>query len=413
MKRWSALAALACAGALSLGTPYAGWAAAGEEIELGSDRPGAPVVEPGLHSLDVDGPGWFQVERTLDDSTIWVGESIVAPTSTVPEYYLSMSNRAGKDCAGAGDGEVGIYLFDHRLRGGVTSSGACDGKGAVWVEHSFGTIPDYGGELATVAIWEEPPAWDDLPGPGLEVPWNGEALPSRGAAELGSSFAEAPTLADGSFAVTLRAGEPALFKVRLDWNQHVQVFLRQSGRTLDGREVVRPRLYNPLGGRVDWGTPVVSPAGPVLPRYDWLALNISEATGGVISPIVRYRNREEGNAAAFAGDYFVSLEVEDSDQAPDGEAEVQVELRIGTNGPVASPYRSTPLPLPDLAAVGGAGDEPEEGGAAGGEEEPRQRDSASSDGDDARPWPAAIGLLAGSVVFGVAGSLLLGRWRRA
>ncbi len=412
MNRWSAVAALGCVGALSCGTSYAAWSAPADSFPLAADRPSATPVEPGLYAVEIDTPGWFRVERTVDDSTIWVGESIVAPTSTVPEHYLAMTNRSGKDCEGVGDGAVGVYLFDHRLRGGTVSSGNCTGD-TVWVEHSFGTAPDYAGDPATVAVWEEPPVWDDLPEAGLSVPWSNEAPASRGGAELGSSFAEAPVLADGSYTVQVEAGEPAVLKVPLDWNQHVQIVLHQSGRVLSGRQVVTPRLYNPLGGRVDWATPTVSPSVTVLPDYDYLALNVEGATGGVVSPTVRFRNREEGSAAALAGDYYVSLEVEDNADMPDG-ADVVMEVLVGTDGPVAAPYKSEPEPLPDLAA-GESVDEPsgEPSEEPGDEKTAEPVESAGAGDDGARPWPAAIGLLAGSLVLAVAGAVLLGRWRRA
>ncbi len=395
MNRWYAVAALGCVGALSLGTPYAAVAEPAGSITLAGERSSATVVGTGLHEADIAVDGWFQVERELKHSTLWVGESIIAPSPTTPEYYLTMTNRSGEDCKGAGDGTVGEYLFDHELRGGTVSSGRCSGD-TVWVGHAFGTTPDYGDRLASVAIWEEPPVWDDLPEPGMSVAWNGAALDSRGGAELGTSFAEAPELVGGTWNVTLYAGKPAVLKVPLDWNQHVQVSMELFGPEIGELAQVTPRLYNPLGGRVDWATPVASASGTQPPERSSLPLNISGYTGGAVSPSIRYRNREEGSAAAFAGDYYVSLEVEDNTAMPEG-SEVTVSVRVVTDGPIASPYKQEPEPLPVLADAPGEApvETPTDESTAVASDAGDDSTGASSGSAD-RPWPAAVGCRAGT-----------------
>ncbi len=97
----------------------------------------------------------------------------------------------------------------------------------------------------------------------------------------------------------------------------------------------------------------------------------------------------------------------DGEHADSPGAEIEIALEVVTDEEPDSPYDVEPAPLPDLRQVvseEAAEDEPATDPASGG--------TSQAAAEDERPWPAAIGMLAGSLVCAAIGAVLLGRWRR-
>lgn len=400
-----------CAGALLLApTTVAAGGLAQEPVVVSSERGSAPVVEPGAHLLDLRDDGWLEVRRDSPDATVWVGESVVTPRANNGEHRISVRDDDG-DCSWTDEGWMGEEAVQVQLRGGGNATDDCAGK-SVWVKHELLPSANYVDTPLTLAVWEEPPATvEGLPDPSTEVAWNGSALDVEVVdAELGDGFAAAPDLDEGRYLVRSAVEAPNLFAVDLDWGQHLQVEMsHEEGHTEDA-PLVRPRLINPLGITTPWATTLTSQSGTPPPDPFLLSSPGTAKRGGVVSPTIRWRNREEpDNAAAFPGRYYVALDMEDDGRHPDSTGtEFQLTVRVIDDEEPVSPYDEEPSALPDLAADLTADDgEPAESSPS------TSRDGAAgTTQDDDRPWPVVIGLLAGSLVLAAAGALLLGRWRR-
>ena len=411
MLRPYAVTAVVCAGALALAVPVAAVGAAaaatGEPVTV-ADREAAPAVGPGLHLVELPSDGWLRVDRTQPTHTLWMGEWLTTPHENNGEYSLAVHD-AERDCSWSGPDAVGEELVQVRLRTGGTVSDGCEGD-TVWLRHDLISAADYAGTPATLAVWEEPPATapEELPGPSREVAWSPLAEAEARSANLGADFAGAPVLVDGRYRVVVEPGAPALLAVDLAWGQHLQVEMSLAEGHTHESPPVRPRLINPLGMTATWATARASSSGTQPPQGSELLVAPGlAARAGVVSPTVRWRNREApANAAAIPGRYYVTLDMEaDGQHADSAGAEFEIGIKVVTDEDAASPYAEEPPPLPDPTTDLGSVESPET---------PPVEDAASRSAGDAdeEPWPTAIGLLAGSLVLVVAGSLLLGRWRR-
>ena len=408
--RLSAVAAVICAGVLACApaafAAAAGAANAAEPLSVSADRGGAPTVEPGVHLIDLQTDGWLQVDRASAESTLWVGESITVSDVDSAEHVLSLHDEM-TDCSWDGPDAVGGDLVQLQLRTGGVLGQECAGE-AVWIHHDLYSAANYAGSPTLLAVWEEPPVDESktLPKASRQVAWSNPSGAQTRPETLGSSYAAAPVLEDGRFEVWVEPGKPALFAVDLDWGQHLQVEMEVGEDNVCDAPQVKPRLINPLGLTAQWAEATASPSG-THPPGDRLVLSPNYASrAGAVSPTVRWRNRDAGNAAAVPGRYYVALDMEKEREDADAEgAELALDVVVVTDEEPVSPYAEEPAPMPDIAtdltsdtattAADGADGESTQGAAA-----------------DDKPWPAAIGLLAGSLVCAVLGVVLFGRWRR-
>ncbi|WP_235737526.1 hypothetical protein [Nocardioides alcanivorans] len=264
MIRSYVVTAAVCAGALllaPLGAASSALGAPGDLVTVTGDRGAAPLVQPGLHPLDLPGDGWLEVHREDPANTLWIGESLVTPLVNNGEHFVTVHDTEG-DCSWSGPDSVGQELVQVQLRAGGTKTEECAG-GSVWVEHDLTSATDYAGTTARLAVWEEPAATaDDLPEASRRVAWRvlgvGDDVVDR---DLGTDFTDAPELPDGRYNVQVAPGVPALFAVQLDWGQHLQLEMSlPEGNTAEA-PVVRPRLINPLGITSDWATAVGDSSG--------------------------------------------------------------------------------------------------------------------------------------------------------
>ena len=247
----------------------------------------------------------------------------------------------------------------------------------------------------------EPAVNDPGPAPvaeksaALPAPAPGPARP----VEAGSSFNDAPVLAQGSYADAITTGETRYFRVRLDWGQRLAyriTFPAQPVPIQTGALYVR--LASPLRATADQtagSTPSLLLGG----RDD------QEISGSSAVP-VRWRNRDSEVSAAekyaVDGAYYLVLDLS---------------YRIGGDAPVSFPFTITvatsggepgPTYLSDPTAYGGATPSP----SASATPEPSQAAPPAGGGSgDSGPatWVlAAAG--AGAVL--VAGAVALPWWRR-
>lgn len=398
-RRWAVPAALGLAWACLL-SPAAALAPADDEpVELGTQATDATVVEPGVHTLVLPGSdteGYLEVERQLEGSTVWFAQTLLSD-SMVNESVGMLVEDGGDSCP-YGNFEGDDYSEHRFMTGIVAITPRCENGDTVTLKQDATSGFRAGGEEADLAVWEEPPAENRevLPPPSLEHAWVKKAPPAEGEAELGATYAEAPDLAGGRWKVHIDPGEPALFRVDLDWNQHLQVGFTYDGKAA-GEELIQPTLITPLGGTSEWGEATDAPGGTsVMTSYPGLE-------GAVVSPSITWRNREaRGVTAAFPGTYYVDMHM-GAAKAPQSGADMTVSVQVVTDKDPESPYApehaSSDAALPP--DIGGHREDAET--------------AASTEGDQAgaTPWLAVGGLLAGAVVMAVAGGLSLTRYRRS
>lgn len=378
-----------------------------DSVEMSSDQDDAPVVEPGVHHLEYPAgdapPQFLAVDRTIDGSTLWVGETVISDKVADNEQfsYYPVSEE-GTSCGNEGAVEGSSY-FGHEFNTGVTLSGPeCADEDRIWFQHYLPSNPDsdYSDEGGRLVVWEEPPADpSSLPPPATRVTWSGQDQPAEGNVDLASSFEDAPELVDGRWDVKVMPGRTELFRVPLDWNQHVEVSLRMNQGANGEITSVEPKLITPLGGYAPWGVPVKGKGANAEepPDGSGVTLYVDGDTGGAASPSITYRNREAGsdNPAAFPGMYYVQLQLGKAD-APKSGVEMTMTVEVVTDKEPTSPYTTEGEPAPD---VGGHLKEEEQSADGGGSSETVR-------------WGVVSGLLGGSAVLTVLGFVSLGRYRR-
>ncbi|KRF20588.1 hypothetical protein ASG90_18610 [Nocardioides sp. Soil797] len=379
-------------------------------VVLGDSVENATVVEPGLHQFvppATGEQGYLAVDRTIQNSTIWLGTSLFAPEPVDSSLFVIPSvDGTGQSC-GTGWYVESTYYFHDYLGGGGFGSRACSKGDRVTFINQGPSEGDVSDAEAQFVAWEEPPVTDRsiLPPPAMASKWSAKAPAAKGSTELGTDFASAPELTDGRWGVHIDPGKTALFKVPLDWGQHMQVQLTYDGAQTSRRVPIEPILITPVGATSYWGD-ISSSSGDGVPSSNILDLSYSDEAGaGVVSPSITWRNREEtGIKAAFPGNYYVLVRMNKNDTddkpLPAGGADITVGVKVITDKPASSPYSQDPEPIPDLS-----GEE-----ATTEETDTKASDSSSS---ESTPWGAVGGLFGGSVVMAAAGFVALGKHRRS
>lgn len=375
----------------------------GETVQLGTSLEDAPEVTPGVYDLellDSTEAGYLTVPREIDRSTIWLAETVLAQEPVDASYWVTPSaDGEGSDC-GTG-GNIESYYTKHDFVSGVLrTEDACNkSKQVTYIHRGWDDrMPEADAKLA---VWEEPPVKDRsiLPPPALKQTWAGDEPVAKGSSELGSDFASAPEMVGGRWNVHVDPGKTALFKVPLDWNQHLQVGLTYDGVETQRNARVTPMLITPLGGFSRWGEAQDGP-GVEAPNFGDIDSKYPSIDGGVVSPSITWRNREApGVTAAFPGDYYVLLRLA-KDEVPKKGMDVTVATQVITDKPAQSPYSQDADPIPSLT---------------GAEEEVSddKESAASSPSEESTPWGAVSGLFGGSAVMAVVGFVALARHRRS
>ncbi len=396
-------------------------AAEDEEITLGTTEDDAPTVAPGRYTFEMpalEKERFLELERTIPRSTLWVGQTLVSTkTQNGYVYYdaigVDAKNRCGDDPGTLeGDDYVGHQLMTGVLQIG---KGPCLREDAVTVSYrayDSGDTTSYpAGEKGQIVVWEEPPVEDAslLPPPSTTQPWDGSVMPAKGDAGLATSYAEAPDLTGGRYNAHIDPGVPALFRVPLDWGQHVELSLQYKGSEYKDYVPIEPVLITPLGGTADWAE---ADGGPT---FSDVNLKYPSMDGGAVSPTITWRNREKptSNPAAFPGNYYVLLKMGTKD-APKKGADVTVGVNVVTDKAADSPYADEPAPVPDISGKTSAATEGgSDGDGDGGGDDGDRASASGSSGGGSTPWGAVIALFGGSAVMAAAGAFSLGRYRRA
>lgn len=405
-RRWALPAALGLASACLLAPAAAYSPAADEPIKLATEDEEPPTVEPGLHQVELPSGSesqFLRVRREIPGSTIWVGQALVS--EGVENGYVGLSVRDGSDQCPYVDFDGSDYEGHKLVTGGINVAPRCSSGNTVDISQQPTSGFPLGGQLADLVVWEEPPVENRsvLPPPATQIAWDDEGVPAEGETELGGTYADAPELADGKYDVHVDPAEPALFRVELDWNQHLQLGFSITGKPA-GSALLTPVLINPVGAESEWATVT---DGPTLTSVMTTYPN-SEA--GVASPSITWRNRESrGVTAAFPGTYYVSLKLGEKDAPPSG-ADLSLSVKVITDKEPQSPYTAEYRDSAEAVAtdIGGHTESPEA------ESDSDSSESSGSAGDSgSTPWGAVGGLFAGAVVMALAGGFSWTRYRRS
>ncbi|GAA1582523.1 vWA domain-containing protein [Kribbella karoonensis] len=408
----------------------------GTPVQGGAQQEGAPVLAPG-HYTDTFGNDatakYYVIKRTMAKSTLRAGVAFRRPSggSFVLKAEVKLNTLGGEACGWsyplAFDGDQGVATGAASSWAGDYPKECTTGDRLVLTVSAGDAYREMKGVPYELRIDEEPPvdATANLPTRAGDPTWT--PMPGSTPREVvpGSSFADAPYLAAGSYKTTLMPGEVQLYKVKADWGQRLQaqVSIPQLG-------AATAKAFGTLR-YLDMG--LIAPTGE-----DALAIFAKQVPGnagrrGVITPRgsvkgtttkeIRYLNREGPNSmdggSSTAGDYYVAVSLSRNDE--DRAFAIPMTLTIGLPGtagagkpeyvdgatpvdggtvtPTASPTES-PSATPSESS--GSGDKTEAGAPVAGR----------SDTDSGTPIALVAGLSGGGVVLLLVGLLLVVRLRR-
>lgn len=359
----------------------------GESIELGKDVFASPTVTSGTYvtSIEDGAPRYLDITRSIPNSTVWMGVSTQKP----PEY-------ADLD-AEAGDGDVltaedtlavDVYGDGDTGRSCGEFNGSVQTDAVVETEPFQTALFNSGGEacrdassitmriassytvdapIATqIVVWEEPPVDDQrgLPQASTSIAWS--ELPPAGEPEQitpGTSYADAPDVSSGTFSFRVERGQPAFFRMPLDWGQHGQAllttdaaFAEPGGGVSSGQGYPAVRWVGPMGGV----TQEMDLEGA--PKDTWTGLDRTEAgtkTLPTASPIVAWNARKTKDTenidarrmSGLAGSYF--LVVAGNQALTDDGAEITLQTGYFADYAGGVPdYQEKPSAMPQVFDAG-------------------------------------------------------------
>jgi hypothetical protein len=405
---------VAGAALVAVTAPAAGANPDPDAVALASDAGEAPILGAGVYDgrvPDAGETGFVALNRTIPGSTLWVAETLHLKDRRYGQLqYKAHPADDVEDQVCQTQTSIGNEYTQNPL---ITSTMMIDdeqcGSDADLVisttNSEYSDTPLAADSPFSMVLWEEPPARDPslLPPPAVNVDWTGEVQPARGREKLGTDFASAPELVNGRWAVRVAPRRLGLFRVPLDWGEHVEVGMLYQGPQREEYVPIKATLLTPLGGEARWAEAEGSPL------FDSVSLSYPGSQSGIASPSISWRNREKGTAnyAAFPGVYYVNLLMSPKDAPPKG-ADITVSVQVVKDREMASPYAEKGLPAPDLGEHGAFA-------AQMAALEEREREESAEDGpaDDAPPWALAGLLFAGSAVMAVAGGVTLGKYRRS
>lgn len=424
----------------------------GDEVTGSADIESAPTLEPGQY-VDQwsDDKLFYRIPRTMEGSSIHVGLTSVNDEETTDAvafglgtestdnwdfYGESGSYSTNRDLcddtnlymgSGSSSREIRTNLVSAYPDLGRTDNEDCGSDGDLILVIDGGTKTEgnneFEGKRFEFVVEEEPPVTniDDLPdwADGSIEHYNWENLEvSDDGKELmgGNSFNNAPELTPGeSYDSEIYPGETVVYKVPVEWGQHLQAqvdrrTVENEGDSSDGgRESpsLELQLFSPRRGEIDHNT---SAKGQEFRNFG--GSGVTESWQDMTHP-VRWKNREGVEAAGFdemkyastAGDYYVMISRSQENHFNSGI--MPFTITTNTFGEVEGE------PVYETADADGAGDA--SGAATSGDESRDQgdvQDTAQEDSGSSATW-AILG--AGSVLVVIlvgAGIFLLRRYRR-
>jgi Ca-activated chloride channel homolog len=396
----------------------------GTPVVGAAQQEGAPVLAPGHYSDTFTGAPtakYYVIKRTIPGSTLRAGVSFRRPIGggLIVQAEVKLNTTEGDNC---GWSYPSAFEGDQGLATGTASSWSdwqkpCSESPQMVLTVSPGKdFAPLKGIPYELRIDEEPPvaSTTNLPAEAGDPQW--VSMPGTTPREItpGSSFADAPLLAAGSYKTTLMPGELQLYRVKADWGQRIQAqvtvpqmvgALAEATRSIHYLDLV---LVSPIGEDV---YSVFAKKAPGSGKR--AVLTKTGLVQGITTKEIRYLNRNGANnqdkGTATPGEYYiaVSLNRKDNDKA----FAVPMTLTVGTQGEAgtgkpeyvdgATPVTgetATPTPTPSSTPSDEPTDEKTEAGGP-------VKDNGSSSNDS----NTSVGLIAG-LGGGALLLMLVGAW---
>ncbi len=300
------------------GTPIDGTAEPGEAPELG---PGSWLDKL---PAEAEAVKYYRVRRTQPGSTFWIGTSLVTQDAKAQvALKLVLPDKLGQTCGTTYPSAFGAKNARRLLTGMLTSHTGnkdCNAAEELLLQVGF---TDYSDNLAKarfqLRVDEEPPLTSaaGLPDGADEPTWTSMGPKKAKPVEPGTSFADAPAITPGTYAIDVMPGEIQTFKIRAGWGQRIQV-LGQIGKlakadawVANGVRGYGIDVLSPYGGsaRALFAKGAPSGSGTV-------SLHGNEA--GASTRAIQWANRdgsgESTRATARAGDYYVTVRLDREDE---------------------------------------------------------------------------------------------------
>lgn len=345
---------------------------AGEIVEGSQEIADAPLLEPGQY-VDTwqEGPQYYRIPRTLENSSFHVGVSAIHndTTSFDPltvalgtedaeswETYRNGSYSTNRQLCS----QVNLYEGTNdaalRVRSGQVTvfpddedETSCDTSDEIILQ--LDAIerdgPNaYVGQPVEFVVTEEPDVTNlsELPelaeGSIRDYQWEPLEANAEQAEELlgGNSFNNAPELEPGTtYSADMYPGEAMVYRVPVEWGQHLQAQLEvppreQFGPDLTGDRGFRLQIYSPHRGLIQHST---TGQGQEDDYYGLTQYSESQTWQNMTHPI-RWANRgaplvghTDMEFASTAGDYYILVSQGDRDADP---AAVPFQLVVDTYG---------------------------------------------------------------------------------
>lgn len=320
----------------TIGTPVTG----------GDSEASAPTIQAGDWVDRSVGDGeslYYEVERTMENSTISVSSSFRAPGETV-------FNRVGLTTPGQADLCGASADVEQLATGNLVSAGTAAGPFDAFAD----VVPDspcvtadtliaevnFSGEARGIPIeirvTEQPEVTDleSLPEVSDDVSWQRPDEQAPDKVVSGVSFGDAPTVEPGTYAGSIVPGETLTYQVEVDWGQQLAAVVRYprlTGKLADAASAGEDPLT-----KVDIYSPARVPAS-VPSAGNLYAKTFFGSDGediGTITPEVNFlrigSSMISGSGASAAGLYTVTVFLE---KTPGSSSfVVPFELDLGVSG---------------------------------------------------------------------------------
>ena len=348
----------------------------GEPVEGAADIADAPALEPGQY-VDTwkEGPQYYRIPRTMENSSLHVGASAIHnDTSSFDPLTVAL----GTEDAGSWETyRGGSYSTNDQLCSQVnlyegTNDAAlrvrsdqvtvfpdpeeeetdCNSANELILQLEAISDEDpnaYVGQPVEFVVTEEPEVANmtELPsvaeGGIREYQWQSLEVDQEQSDTLlgGNSFNNAPTLEPGStYSSELYPGESLVYKVPVEWGQHLQAQLEtpsreEFGPDLTGDRGFRLQIYSPHRGLIQHTQEAQGQEG----KYYGATKHDESTVWQNMTHPVRWANRASPNVghndmefASTAGDYYIL--VSQSEVNSDQQVAVPFELVVDTFGEV-------------------------------------------------------------------------------
>lgn len=313
---------------------------AGKPVRGGSDRKSAPWLLGGefLDTIKPKETRYYAVYLPAH-VTVYTTATLVFPPDNkgVPPASASLHGPDGAQCAKvSSDGSVvpsnAVQIVPHAVQWNTEKGGSC-GKGGRYTlevnrgERALSTSAPVPLELL---VRYETPVTSNRGAPDTKTAPAADPAPNPAQVTGGGTFSEATTLGAGSYTDTLRSGEAAFYKVKLDWGQSLTYRVRTLAP--DALALITTTAYSPVRQPLG-GAGITSPV----------------AKAGTVSLRgVAYANRDGGGgqypAPSLSGWYYVQVGY--ALKAPGQPESIPVALDVTVGGQKVAGPKFEPLKLP-------------------------------------------------------------------